>query len=60
MGCTRQVMHRVAIQRSETLMVDVSIYYPIIFVCLDEVIRGTFCTNTDTVYVAFWSVTIAC
>ena len=40
MGCSRQVMRRVAIQRSDTLrarfMADVSIYDPKMFVWLDE------------------------
>ena len=40
MGCTRQVMQRVAIQRSDTLrarfMADISIYDPRMLVWLDE------------------------
>ena len=40
MGCSRQVMRRVAIQRSDTLrarfMADVSVYDPKMFVWLDE------------------------
>ena len=40
MGCTRQVMRRIAIQRSDTLragfMAEISIYDPRMFVWLDE------------------------
>ena len=50
MGCTRQVMRRVAIQRSDTLrarfMAEVSIYDPIMLVWQDETCcdrRNTLC-----------------
>lgn len=43
MGCTRQAMHRVALQRSDALraqfMADISVYDPSMFVWLDEAAR---------------------
>ena len=48
MGCSHQVMRRVAMQRSDTLrarfMVDISIYNPRMLVWLDE--TGCDCRNT--------------
>ena len=70
MGCTRQVMRRVAIQRSDTLrarfMAEVSIYDPIMLVwqdetCCDRVaIGGTLYANMGTACAAFQFVTTAC